>query len=222
MILLIGILIAGAAVAVLYSLGVFSSSSPKPEIQSQEENKEALQTEKISKLEQRVVSLERELYEAGSKHSKISEELKETKKEEAALNERLEKQKEQNINFDEEVKKTKEKNSELKERLINAENKLEETFSANVKLNKDFTERGELLESCKEDKRVMHDRILELEVKVKQCLADLEDKNKTITGFKKREKESSWVSKEEYEDLKQKLEEAEIKIAQLKDKEKEP
>ncbi|MDD4909559.1 MAG: hypothetical protein PHR44_02600 [Candidatus Omnitrophica bacterium] len=113
---------------------------------------------------------------------------------------------------DSELEKTKKENILFKEKLVNKEKELEKEFSLNFNLDKGLKEKTQRLEASEKENKAMKDEIMALQAKVSGYQKETQEQKKIIEAAKKKEEQSEWISKKEYNELKQKLTEKENEI----------
>ncbi len=148
--------------------------------------------EKLKESEEKILNLEKELDASREEINQLERKLTQEKKWE-----------EYNKNS---VEKLKSQMAELKDSLFKKDKELEKIFSQNVSLNKKIKEQEKAISSLEEELREKNDKILLLENKEKEYLEKIKDASLTINEFKKKEAESEWIAKSEYEILKEELE----------------
>lgn len=97
-------------------------------------------------------------------------------------------------------------NQLLKEQLVKKDQECEKEFSANLLLNKELKPLNEQLAALQKEKSLLEERIRVLEALNKSCNAELKKKDEELVILKKKNEETEWVSKKEYDKLKEQLE----------------
>lgn len=179
------------------------------------EDKQDLEESKISGLENQIISLKAELVRLSAEYVKAQDELEVTKKQGSDLREELSRQKEWYNREQAELGKVKKDNLVIKESLINKEKDLESEFSLNLNLNNELKEAKQRLESLEKENREMSDKIRTLEAQITGYNKEIERQNTIISEMKKKEQESEWISKSEYNELKGQLEAKEQELKRL-------
>ena len=179
------------------------------------EDKPDTEESKISGLENQIISLKAELERLSAEYVKAQDELEVTKKQESDLREELNRQKEWYTRDQLELEKLKKENAAFKESLISKEKDLESEFSLNLNLNNELKEAKGRLESLEKINREMSEKIRTLEAQITGYNKEIERQNTIISEMKKKEQESEWISKSEYNALKKQLEEKEELLKKL-------
>jgi len=147
--------------------------------------------ERLKESEEKILTLQKELEDSQEKITQLEKRLAQERKWE-----------EYNKNA---VEKLKSQIAELKDSLFKKDKELEKIFSQNVSLNKKVKEQEKTISSLEKEIKEKNDRILLLENKEREYLKKIKDASLTINEFKKKEAESEWIAKSEYEALKEDL-----------------
>jgi len=247
MIIFASILIALAIILVVYSL---NSEDVKDDRKKAKEKAQARAAEKrISNLTEKSQSLRQKVFEYKSRTASLEKiearsiamqkELESLKKKEAELREK-DKQNKKWLTYQQELlKKEKGPEWESKKNLLDKEKQLEQEFTKNVNLKREISEAQREIKSREKDIKILKDEKTALEKKIKSAdermvrvVGDLRAQKEEVAKLKKKEKESGWVSKEEYsnliegrDELRQQLEirkkEVELKDKEIEEKDKE-
>jgi hypothetical protein len=146
-------------------------------------------------------------------YQNIKSELELAKKKESDLKEELERLKGWDNKEHTDLEKVKKENLQLKEELTNKEKEAEKEFAINLNLNKELREYKEKFVSLEKEKREMVDEARMLNAQISGLQKEVDRQNKIISEMKKKEQESEWISKREYNELKKELE---VKKEELK------
>jgi elongation factor G len=221
-------LIAGAAL-VLYALyGAFTLwSSQQPRRPSRRPAKESVipfQEQRIQKLQEQVDSLENEMLILKAEHDAALRELDPSKKKAVALEEEIRRREEWVGKSEEMLNKVKEENLGLRRQYTDKERELQEEFTKNVDLNKQIRELNEKKETLDKEIKNKDDEIEAKKHLIERYLKEINEHLAAIAAFKKKEKESEWVPKpefnklnEEFNELEKELDEKEERIKALTD-----
>ncbi len=187
--------------------------------------------EKISRLEGQISSLRMEIEKAKADYAGLQKELELTKNKESQLKDELLKREEWVKKSDDQLSKIKEEGAGFsqKESLIKKE--LQDEFEKNVALNRQLREATEQCKLLEKENKAKSDDIQSLKAKIEKYSKEAEVREKeikehakTIAEMKKKEEESEWVSKrefdklnEEYGQIEKELEEKEERLKVLTD-----
>jgi len=153
------------------------------------------------------------------KNHQLQSELKEAKSKISELEKNLNRQKKWQTHEKNTLERLKSQVAQLKDSLFKKNKELEKIFSENVKLNKKLQEQEKIISSLEKEIREKNDKILFLEEKEKEYTERIKKATLTINEFRKKEAESEWIAKSEYEaleeDLKSLEEELEKKTKQI-------
>ena len=247
MIIFASILIGAAIILVIYSL---NSEDVKDARKKAKKKAQARAAEKrILNLAERNRSLRQKAFEGKSvvadlekikaRNMTLEKELGKAKKKEIELREQ-DKQNKKWLTYQQNLLK-KEKGPEWEERkkILDKEKQLEQEFTKNVNLKREISEAQREIKSREKDTKILKDEKTALEKKIKSAdertirvVGDLRAQKEEVAKLKKKERESEWVSKkdynaliEEHEELKQHLEirkkEAELRDEEIEKKDKE-
>ena len=163
---------------------------------------------KINNLKQveEIASLSEKLRNVKAGYNKLEAELLEAKKNEASAQEELKK-----VNQWIEKQQASEgsslkENQLLKEQLVKKDQECEKEFSANLSLKKEFQALKEQLDGLQKEKSLIEERFRVSEALNKSCNEELKKKDEELAILKKKTEETEWVSKKEYDKLKEQLE----------------
>ena len=221
--------IAGAAFILYCLYGIFSSSQQetRPSRKSQSplgENAVSFQLERIQKLQELVNSLEKELESAKSSYAQVQKEFEPAKTRIAQLEDELKRRDEWVAKSEEMLNKVKEENLSLRKQYSDKEKELQDEFAKAVNLNKDIRELAGRISLLEKDIRDKSDEIEAKKHQIEGYIKEAKDYQSTIAQYKKKEKESEWVPKvefnklnEEFTALEKELEEKEERIRVLTD-----
>ncbi len=247
MIIFASILIASAIVLVVYSLNSEDAKDArkktKEKVQVRAIEKRIVDlTDKSQSLRKKVFDYKAELAALEKikvRSSVMKKELENLKKKEAELREK-DKQSKKWLTYQQKLlKKEKGPERELRKSLLDKEKQLEQEFTKNVNLKRDVSDAHrevKLLEgnikSLKDERGALEKKIKSADERMVKVVGDLRAQKEEVAKLRKREKESGWVSKEEYnslveekEELKQHLEiskkEVELRSKEIEAKDKE-
>ncbi len=175
--------------------------------------------ERIDYWKNKATSFEVNLKKIEEEKANFEQKINELNKEVSELKKRLERQNEWKTFESKEIPRLKSQIAQLKESIVKKDKELEEVFSKNVKLNKEVRELTEKISALEEEIRKKNDEILIMKEKEKEYIAKIGKQSLTIDEFKKKEAESQWIAKSEYDALKEEYqaleEELEVKSKQL-------
>lgn len=167
---------------------------------------------KAQQLEEEVKALKEKKYQ-------LQSELKEAKSRISELEKHLNRQKKWKSHEKNTLERLKSQLAQLKDSLFKKTKELEKIFSENVKLNKKLQEQEKIISSLEKEIQKKNDKILLLEEKEKEYAERIKKATLTINEFKRKEAESEWIAKSEYEALQEDLrsleEELERKTKQI-------
>jgi elongation factor G len=222
---------AGCGLMIYGVYGAISSSSSRKSARSSRksplpprETTVSFQEQRIQKLQERVNSLENELQILQAKYESSQRELEPSKAKSGQLEQEIKRREEWVKTSEEMLNKVKDENLALRRQYADKEKELQEEFTRGVDLNKGL--------------KGLNDKIEALDVKIKSQSEDIEIKRHqierhlkeiselqaTIVQHKKKEKESEWVPKtefnqlnDEFTELEKELEEKDSRIKALTD-----
>ncbi|MCX7661742.1 MAG: hypothetical protein N2Z79_03560 [Candidatus Omnitrophica bacterium] len=149
-------------------------------------------------------------------YQKLSEELSLTREREKQLNMELEKLKSWNEKSAEELEKLNKECNQMKEILFIKEKESADLMQKNLNLAREIEDSKQKISVLEGEKRHLNEEILFLKTKLSIAEKDSQEKEALIKQFREREKESQWVSKQEYEELKKELLKKEQELEKIK------
>jgi len=179
------------------------------------DKKKKKQLEKVKQEEdERIAVLQKQLNSARSKAESLRAEFSSTqaeaeglRKSEEALKEELQKHKEWQ-NFDrEKTQKEIQKGFDAQDKLKQKEKELHDAFGKNVDLTDKLSEAKRKIESLEQERRDRDTQIQKLEKQIEDFTQQVKTHTNTITEFKRKQEQSEFISKEEYNVLKEKFDE---------------
>ncbi len=176
--------------------------------------------DKNSKLEAQINGLKAELNKVNLDYGNIEKELEALKKKEEEFRAELSKKDEWVGKSEEMLNKAKEHSLMLKEKFVKKERELQEEFSKKVKLSQDLRETIEKSLLLENNNKKLDDAIQSLKFQIerlnkeaKENILQIQTHASTIAAMKKKEAESEWIAKadfnklnEEYTELENELE----------------
>lgn len=247
MIIFASILISAAIILVVYSFNSEDAKDArkkaKAKAQARATEKRIVNlTEKSQFLRQKVFGYKTEvvaLEKVKACSSAMQKELESLRKKEAELREQNKQSKkwldhQQNI-----LKKEKDPERDARKKILDKESQLEKEFTKNVNLKREISEAQREIKSFEQDIKELKDEKAALENKIRSAderiisgVGDLRVQKEEVAKLKKKERESEWVSKKDYnalieecDELKQHLEinkkEAELRDKEIEKKDKE-
>jgi len=205
---------------------IFASGEPRGEPKLKKRQAINSQEQKLASQEQKILTLQAEI-------NLLSEELERTRTDSAnnknqidtenkkisELQSEINRRQEWVGKSEEMLNKVKEENLELKNQFIAKEKELQDIFSKNVNSGKEIRELTEKIKSWEKDSVEKTDKIESLKHKIESLANEIKNHQETIAEFKKKEKNSEWVSKqdfnklnEEYTELEKELEEKDVRL----------
>ena len=240
MIIFASILIGSAIILVVYSLNIEDAKDARTKAKKKAqarvtEKRISNLTEKSQALRQKVFEYKSEvvaLEKVKAHSSAVQKELESLRKKEAELREQNKQNKKWLAYQQDLLKKEKGPEWEAGKKILDKERQLEKEFTKNVNLKKEISEAQREIKFREKDIKVLKDEKAALEKKIKstdermvKVVGDLRVEKQEVAKLKEKEKESGWVSKEDYnnlveqsDELKQQLEIRKKEVG-LKDKE---
>jgi len=202
MIVILVLLLCSLIIIVVYSFKTFKSEDAQNKKERQIKISEY--EEKIGNLNKQLATAKNKLEEAEANYSNIQKELQEAERKEKVLQEEVKKYKEW-INFDrEKTQKEIQKGYEAIDKLKQKEKELQDAFNRNIGLTDRLNEAERKIESLQKERREKEIIIQGLEKKIELFTNQLKAHQTTIDEFKKKQEASEFISKEEYNLLKEK------------------
>ncbi|MCM8787817.1 MAG: hypothetical protein NC935_07210, partial [Candidatus Omnitrophica bacterium] len=171
---------------------------------------------RISSLKAQLQSKENELKIINQNLSNITTKLDLEKTKNLELEKEIEKQKRWQEYENKETEKMKQQYFELKEKLASKEKELDEEFSKNIKLTKEIGEINEKLAEVLKENKAKNDEILILKAKINEYSEKIQEYTKTINQLRDKFEHSSWVTKDDYQALKEEFNILEEELKQKK------
>lgn len=181
--------------------------------------------EKNLKLEEQVNALQIELEQNNIVYSEIKKEQEELKQKEIDLNLELTKRDSWASRSEDMMNKAKEECEKLEKKFLEKERELQEEFTKNVNLLRQEREASEKLVKAEKEKKDLSEEIQSFKAQAEKANKELELKNEEIKKFtaaievmKKKEAESEWVSKTDFNKLNDEFTELENELEQKGEK----
>ncbi len=196
MVILLGILVLVALVAiapVLFSGGVL------PFKKHREEDPLVVRERKIERLEKKLKEVEAELEKTKSDHQNAINKLQASQGRESDLKGELEKQKKWVENVQGMLDRAKEGLAPLEEKLAEKDKELQKVFEKSVKLEKELRQAQEQVKKIEEEKKELVFEAIPLQKKLDEYEKEVKQRIDTIEEYKRKERESSFVAKDEHE-----------------------
>ena len=240
MIIFASILIASAIVLVVYSLNSEDAKDArkkaKEKVQARATEKRIINlTEKSQSLRKKVFGYKTEvasLEKIKACSSAMGKELEGLRKKEAELQEQNKQNKKWLIHQQNLLKKEKSPVRDSRKKLLDKERQLDQEFTKNVNLKREISEvqretklREKDIKILDDEKRALEKRIKDTDQRMVGVVGQLRAQKEEVAKLKKKEKESEWISKQDYNDLLEQSEESKQqaenrkKEVELKDKE---
>jgi len=198
----------------------FIEESGQPEAKPQERE---VDEQKISRLESRLNSLRGELETAKTEYAGMKNELEEVQKRETTLKEEIARREGWVKKGEEISNKIKGENAEIEQAIKNKEKELTAEFSKNVNLTRELREANEKNILLTKESKNKSDEIKYLKALIEKNTAELNAKTKEIqthisdiNRMKKQAAESEWVSREDYNNLRDEIADIKNQLAAKK------
>ncbi|MDP2941669.1 MAG: GTP-binding protein, partial [Candidatus Omnitrophota bacterium] len=175
-------------------------------------------SEKISRLEAEVNSLQAESEKLNAAYSAAQRELAASKEKEAELQQELNRRQEWVARSEEALNKVKEENLSFKNKFIAKETESQEEFTKNVNLNKEIRELNERLIALEKENQGKTDTAEAARHRLDKAAQEVKEHQRTIAEFKKKEEISEWVPKSEFNQLNEEFTELEHELEEKTEK----
>ena len=215
MIFLISIIIILGLALIIWSISLLSASGAKPKKQTTFKPRQYAQDPPTIKPEVGNDASEVELEKAKATIMQLQNELETARKKELDFNLELSKQKDWNQKDQQELEKVKQENAQIKEGFIHKEKELEKEFALNLSLSKGLKESKEQLEALELEKKQLLSEIPLLKAQITGLEKEIARLNAVVAQNQKKEVQSEWISKSEYNELKKQLQEKEEALRKL-------
>ena len=205
---LVTIILAVAGVGmVLYAVfGIFTTAKPGV-TQNKKSQDQSLPPEdpgkdqKIQRLQNQVVKLEKELEEAKAAYSEGKSGFIAAQEKETEFSVELKRREEWVAKAEAELAKIKSENLDLNNKFLAKEKELQEEFTKNVNLSREIREVRTSLEAKEMCCRLKEDQIQAQKHQIESQLKSIQEHSATIAEFSRKEKISEWVPKTEFNKL---------------------
>ncbi len=182
-------------------------------VSSAGEKREAFsKDEKIVKLGSSIDSLQSELEKLKAERTALQQESQTWQKKEWELKAELSRRDEWVAKSEEMLTKAKEEVLDYKNKFGAKEQELQEEFSKNVNLNRDIREANEKIQLLEKDIKEKSDQIEASKHQIDRYAQELKTMSLTVDQFKKKEKISEWVPKQEFNKLNEEYTELEKEL----------
>jgi elongation factor G len=226
----IPVLIAVCSGIAMIGYAIYVILSPEGQQNQEKQLRPTLKEYRSPRLEMQISSLSDELEKTKADYANLQKACESAKAKETELQEELARRQEWVAKSEEMLNKVKEENLELKAQFVAKEKESQDVFTKNVNATKEMRELNEKLGALDKEIKDKSDQIEAQKHQIEKNLNDIKAHLATIADFKKKEKISEWVPKqdfnklnEEYTELEKELEEKEERlksfakeIAQLK------
>jgi len=217
MILIMQILaVIGIGIVIYATFGLFTSkpeAAQKTKNENQSLPKEELGKEqKIQRLQSRLVELESQLQKSNAEYANTESASKKAKENEAKLLDELKRKDEWLAKAEADLAKIKLENSGLNNKFIAKEKELEAEFTNNVNLNRALNEMKSALAEKEMGSRLKEDKIQAQKHQIDDQLKTIKEHLSTIAEFKRKEENSEWVPKAEFNRLNEEYSELEKEL----------
>jgi len=192
---------------------------PKKKIKRQLPQSQVSEDQRIVGLENKISSLQQELEKAGFENARAKKEAEDAKQKEAELEKELARRKEWVEKGQTDVEAAKERLPELEATVKEKEKRLEQEFSKNVLQGKELRHTQEELEASQNENKKKEDEITKLKREIegkhneiKGNIEEIRSQRNAVDELKKKQEQSEWISKDEYNKLKKRYEELQRQI----------
>ncbi len=206
--ILVPIILVCGVILIIYSLYLFFASS---EEKSGRVRRQALpkepgsdsyyQEQRIQRLQAQVVTLQHELEVTKAGFVQMQNELEPAKAQAAQLQIELDRRKDWVATSEEMLDKVKAENLDLRGKFSAKEQELEREFSKSVGLSKEARELSDKIQGLDKEIKDKSDQIEAQKHQIERLANDIKAHLATITEYRKKEKESEWVPKIEFNKL---------------------
>jgi len=184
-------------------------SAPKPLLFTPDAPVEDL---KAKHLAQQVSSLEEQLKKLQAEYDKEKTSFASSAEKQAKLSDELERRQEWVARSEQELSKAKTETLDFKNKFTSKENELQEEFTKNVNLNRELRQLKADLEAKDKEDKLKAEQIEIQKHQIEKQSAQAKEQAGIIAEFKKKEKNSEWVPKEEFNKLNQEYSEIEKEL----------
>jgi elongation factor G len=184
-------------------------SAPKPLLFTPDAPVEDL---KAKHLAQQVSSLEEQLEKLQTEYDKEKTSFASSAEKQAKLNDELARRQEWVARSEQELSKAKTETLDFKNKFTSKENELQEEFTKNVNLNREIRQLKTDLEAKDKEDKLKAEQIEIQKHQIEKQSAQAKEQAGVIAEFKKKEKNSEWVPKEEFNKLNQEYSEIEKEL----------
>ena len=167
----------------------------------------AINPENTAKRKDEIEVLSQKLANIKSEYKKLEEELTGARDVQSKLKDEVERLKaslERDSGLEEKLRA---ENKDLREKLVGKDREYEKEFALNLNLNRELGEYKQKSPVLDQQRRLDEERLNILEAQNKAYKEEVKRLNQEISELNKKNQESQWVSRREYEDLLAKLKE---------------
>lgn len=204
---------------VVYSLyGVFTSQDtatrqkPRRKTSVSPESGAYLSEQATLKLEEQIRTLENELEKLKGDYAQAQKEYETAKAKAASLEQELTRRQEWVAKSEEMLNKVKEENLDYKNKYLGKEKELHDEFQKNVSLNKERREVNERIASLEKEIRDKSDQIEAGKHQIERLSQEIKTHLGSIRELKKKEQQSEWVPKQDFNKLNEEYTELEKEL----------
>jgi elongation factor G len=223
MLILIGIIFLAGIGLSAYALMAPSGPKPqRPQKRTPKEEEEYSKDKKVRILEEQVASLNIEMEKTASIYNNLHKEYELLKEKEAQFDDELARREEWVKRSDTDLKKIQEERLGLERQFLTKEKELQEEFAKSVNLNRELRQVAERIPHLENEIKVKEDQIESLKHQIEGYIKEIKKRDEAIGAFQKKEKESEWVPKiefnrlnAEFTEVERELEAAEERIQKL-------
>ncbi len=169
----------------------------------------SFQEQRIQKLQEHVFSLENELQILQAKYEASQRELEPIKAKAGQLEEEIKRRDDWVKTSEEMLNKVKDENLTLRRKYADKEKELQEEFTKGVNFNKGLRELNDKIEALDFQSKGQSEDIEIKKHQIERHLKDINEHQAAIAQYKKKEEESEWVPKAEFNQLNEEFTELE-------------
>lgn len=167
----------------------------------------------VLKLKEQLLALESELEQLRADYASAKKIIEAAKLKESQWQQEVNRKEEWVAKSEEMLAKVRVENLELKNKFEAKEKELQEQFTKNVNLNKEVKELQEQLPVLEKENREKSDQLEASKHQMERQLNQMQAYQETAASLKKKEEESEWVPKQEFNRLNEEYEKLEKELA---------
>jgi len=163
-----------------------------------------------ARLKNEISSLKEEIDKLNADSLAVKKQLDTQKVQDTALSKEIEQKKDWTVKEEEKLERYKRQNNEYKDELDKKDKELEKVFTENVRLGKELNGMMEQLRAIDAQNQEVVKENRGLSAKIENYAVQVREQSKTIFDYKKKEKESEFVTKKEFNEVQAKFNEVKI------------